>query len=147
MERDASPTFPSSLSPLALINNVSSAWDDYHSGWSPALKSSSLLPADRFLSPWSESRSISCDRVSPGADQVIISLGEKYKILLDHPSSFHFDPHMLQSAGISMSKCLLICSIEIMTKGMWRILLIKISEAQLCLFNSVISQQISLTLH
>ena len=89
------------------------------SGWSPPFKSSSLLPPDRFLSPWSESRSISCDRVSPGADQVIISFGEKYKILLDHPSSFHFDPRMLQSAGISMSKCLLICSIEIMTKGMW----------------------------
>ena len=37
-----------------------------------------------------------------------------------------------------MSKCLLICSIEIMTKGMPGILLIKISESRLCLLHSII---------
>ena len=71
----------------------------------------------------SESRSISSDGNEPGAAQVIISCERKtgqagvYFTIHLH---FNSDLCMLWSVREGVSKCLLICSIEVMTEGMWK---------------------------
>ena len=70
-----------------------------------------------------ESRSISSDGNEPGAAQVIISCERKtVQAGVYFTIHLHFNPDlcMLFSVREGVSKCLLICSSQVMTEGMWK---------------------------